>query len=73
MSPGLYSELYWEETINKIKMEINKAQYGFVGGKGTHNTMYTLQALTERSIETQKRPMLVFYNYIKAVEQWNMK
>ena len=53
---------------NKLHLEINECQYGFMPDKGTRNAVFTLKNLGQRAIKMKKDLFLCFIDYKKAFD-----
>ena len=54
---------------NKIKREVSEEQFGFQGGKGTINAIFTLRNVVERCLEKGKEIYICFIDYSKAFDR----
>ena len=62
----------WERIIEarlRDRVEISKQQYGFMPGKGTTDTMFTLKMLMEKYRKGQRELHCVFVDLEKAYDR----
>ena len=62
----LFSRIILERIRERLRSQIPDEQFGFVAGKATNNTLFSLTVLSERALEVQKDVFVCFVNYEKA-------